>query len=91
MNIITKDPMNYKSYLKEKQEIIIKLRIIKHRIVDKLKVKDISFKYSMHRNTVRNIMTLYSNSAINSLRDKIQNEKHIDSDELNKICSFLLS
>ena len=38
MNIITKDPMNYKSYLKEKQEIIIKLRIIKHRIVDKLKV-----------------------------------------------------
>ena len=65
--------------------------ITKHRIVDKLKVKDISFKYSMHRNTVRNIMTLYSNSASNSLRDKIQNEKHIDSDELNKICSFLLS
>jgi hypothetical protein len=90
MNIITKDPMNYKSYLKENQEIIIKLRIIKHRIVDKLQIKDISFKYSMHRNTIRNIMNSYNNSANNSLRDKIQNEKHISSDELNKLCIFLL-
>ena len=90
MNIITKDPMNYKSYLKENQEIIIKLRIIKHRIVDKLQIKDISHKYSMHRNTIRNIMNKYNNSANNNLRDKIQNEKHINSNELNKLCSFLL-
>ena len=79
MSTITKDPMNYKSYLQNNQEIIIKLRIIKHRIVDKLAIKDICFKYSMHRNTVRNIMKLYLNSASNSLRDKIQNEKHISS------------
>ena len=69
MNIITKDPMNYKSYLKNNQEIIIKLRIIKDRIVEKLQIKDISYKYSMHRNTIRNILNLYNNSASNSLRD----------------------
>ena len=90
MSTITKDPMNYKSYLQNNQEIIIKLRIIKHRIVDKLAIKDICFKYSMHRNTVRNIMKLYLNSASNSLRDKIQNEKHISSWELEKLCHFLL-
>jgi hypothetical protein len=90
MNIITKDPMNYKSYLKENQEIIIKLRIIKHRIVDKIQIKDISFKYSMHRNTIRNIMNKYKNSANKSLKDKIQNEKHISSEEINKLCKFLL-
>ncbi len=91
MNIITKDPMNYKSYLKNNQEIIIKLRIIKHRIVEKLQIKDISYKYSMHRNTIRNILNLYNNSASNSLRDKIKNEKHISSKELEKLWIFLKS
>ena len=91
MNIITKDPMNYKSYLKNNQEIIIKLRIIKHRIVEKLQIKDISYKYSMHRNTIRNILNLYNNSASNSLRDKIKNDKHIPSKELEKLWIFLKS
>ena len=91
MNIITKDPMNYKSYFKNNQEIIIKLRIIKHRIVEKLQIKDISYKYSMHRNTIRNILNLYNNSASNSLRDKIKNEKHISSKELEKLWIFLKS
>jgi hypothetical protein len=36
-------------------------------------------------------VNLYNNSANNNLRDKIQNEKHISSCELNKLCSFLLS
>ena len=60
MYIITKDIMNYKSYLKNHNDIIIKLRIIKHRIVDKLKVNEISEKYTMWRNTVTNIMRLYN-------------------------------
>ena len=85
MTILTVDPMNYKSYLQNNDEILIKLRIIKHRIVDKMKIKDISFKYSMHRNTVRNILTIYKNSASNELRDRIQNEKHVSGDELEKL------
>ena len=44
MNIITKDPMNYKTYLKNNEEITIKLRIIKHRIIDKEATKGYGLK-----------------------------------------------
>ena len=56
MSNILKDPMNYKTYLKNNEEVTIKLRIIKHRIVDKEAIKSIAFRYSMHRNSVRNII-----------------------------------
>ena len=90
MHTITKDIMKYKSYLQENQEIIIKLRIIKHRIVDKLAVKDICFKYSMHRNTVRNIMNTYSKYAWDNLKSLIQNNNYISEEKIKKFCTFLL-
>ena len=71
MNIITKDPMNYKTYLKNNETILIKLRIIKHRVVDKLQVNEIAKHYSMHRNSVSNIMALYDSKASLILKEKI--------------------
>lgn len=89
--MITKDIMNYKSYLKNKQEISIKLRIIKHRIVDKLKINEIKYKYSMHRNTVRNIMNLYNSKASNELKNKIENNISMSEKEILSLWAFLLS
>ena len=91
MTIVTKDIMKYKSYLQNNQEVIIKLRIIKHRIVDKLSIKDISFKYSMHRNTVRNIMNTYWESAWSTLKSLIETHTHISEKEIEKLWIFLLS
>jgi hypothetical protein len=71
--MITKDIMNYKSYLKNHEEASIKLRIIKHKITDKLQIKDIAFKYSIHRNSVRNILKLYNSKASLELKNMIEN------------------
>ena len=87
--MITKDIMNYKSYLKNHEEISIKLRIIKHRIVDKLQIKDIVFKYSMWRNTVTNIMRLYNNFASLELKNKIENNISMSEKEILSLWSFL--
>ena len=53
--IITKDPMTYKEQKKE-NELLVKLRIIKDRIKAGKQVKNIAYKYTLHRNTVRNII-----------------------------------
>ena len=90
MNNILKDPMNYKTYLKNNEIISIKLRIVKHRIVDKIQVKDIAYKYSMGRNTVTNIVNLFNKSACLELKNKIKNNISINSSELEKFCSFFL-
>ena len=90
MNIITKDPMNYKTYLKNNETISIKLRIIKHRLVDKIKIKDISDKYSMWRNTVTNIINLYNSKASPELKEKINKGESLVLSELEKLWSFLL-
>jgi hypothetical protein len=90
MNNIHKDPMNYKTYLKNNEIISIKLRIIKHRLVDKLQVKDISFKYSMWRNTVTNIINLYNNFASVTLKEKINNGESLILSDLEKLWNFLL-
>jgi len=88
--MITKDIMNYKSYLKNHNEVSIKLRIIKHRIVDKLQVKDISCKYSMWRNTVTNIMNLYNSKSSIELKNKIKNNISMSEKEILNLWSFLL-
>jgi len=88
--MITKDIMNYKSYLKNHEEISIKLRVIKHRIVDKLNVQEISYKYSMWRNTVTNIMRLYNNLASLELKNKIENNISISQKEILILWNFLL-
>lgn len=90
MYIITKDIMNYKSYLKNHNDIIIKLRIIKHRIVDKLKVNEISEKYTMWRNTVTNIMRLYNSKASTELKKKLEQNISMSQIEIEKLWSFLL-
>lgn len=87
---IIKDIMNYKSYLKNHEEITIKLRIIKHRIVDKIQVKDIAYKYSMWRNTITNIINLYNSFASLELKEKIENNISLSLKDINKLCLFLL-
>ena len=89
MSIITKDPMNYKTYLKNNEILTIKLRIIKHRIVDKLAIKTISYCYSMHRNSVGNIMNLYKNKAPLELKEKIKSNESLSSDDISRLCFFL--
>lgn len=88
--MITKDIMNYKSYLKNHDEISIKLRIIKHRIIDKIQIKDIAFKYSMWRNTITNIMKLYNNLANIKLKNKIENNISMTNEEILNLWIFLL-
>ena len=72
MHNILKDHMNYKTYLKENETITIKLRIIKHRIVDKEAINTIAFRYSMHRNSVRNIMNTYHSKAPIEIKNIIE-------------------
>jgi len=90
MYTINKDIMNYKSYLKNHDEISIKLRVIKHRIVDKLQVKDIVFKYSMWRNTVTNIMRLYNSTASSELKNKLEQNISMSEKEVFALWNFLL-
>ena len=71
MYSIIKDIMSYKSYCKNNQVHSICLRVVGHRIRDGDKIGEIADRYSMHRNTVRNIMTLYERNASEELRKKI--------------------
>jgi len=89
MTNILKDPMNYKTYLKNNEEVTIKLRIIKHRLVDKEDIKDISYRYSMHRNSVRNIIKLYNREASIELKDMINSKVSLTSHNIDNLCSFL--
>jgi CRISPR/Cas system Type II protein with McrA/HNH and RuvC-like nuclease domain len=83
--------MNYKTYLKNDEEISIKLRIIKHRIIDKWEIKEISNYYSMHRNTVTNIMNTYNSNVSLYIKEKIDNNISLSSHDLKNNCNFLLS
>ena len=91
MNNILKDPMNYKTYLKNKEEITIKLRILKHRIADKESIKDIAYRYSMHRNTIRNIINIYEKKASVELKNMINSKTSFTSHNIEKLCFFLKS
>jgi len=90
MNIIHKDVMNYKTYLKNDETIIIKLRIIKHRIIDRWDIKEISNHYSMHRNTVTNIMKIYNSKASLKIKEKIEQNISLSSYDIKNNCVFLL-
>ncbi|MCP4485642.1 MAG: hypothetical protein GY823_13970 [Flavobacteriaceae bacterium] len=82
--------MNYKTYLKNNEAIIIKLRIIKHIIIDKWQIKEVSNHYSMHRNTVRNIMKIYNSKVSLEIKEKIINNISLSSEDLKNKCNFLL-
>jgi hypothetical protein len=90
MNIIYKDVMNYKTYLKNDEAIIIKLRIIKHIIIDKWEIKEVSSHYSMHRNTVTNIMKIYNSNVSLNIKEKIENNISLSFSNLKNNCNFLL-
>ncbi|HED37830.1 MAG TPA: hypothetical protein ENI76_06255 [Ignavibacteria bacterium] len=77
--------MTYKTYLKNNDEITIKLRIIKQRVVDKEAINSISSRYSMHRNSVRNVITLYKTQASIQFKEKIQNNVSFSKTELIKL------
>ncbi|MEA2028877.1 MAG: hypothetical protein U9N49_07870 [Campylobacterota bacterium] len=81
--------MNYKTYLKNHEEVTIKLRIIKHRIVDKEAIKSISYRYSMHRNSVRNIINLYEQKACLELKNMINSKISLTSHNIENLCCFL--
>jgi len=89
MTNILKDPMNYKTYLKNNEEVTIKIRIIKHRIVDKESIKSISYRYSMHRNSVRNVINLYESKASIELKNMINSKISLTSHNIEKLCFFL--
>jgi len=89
--MITKDPIMYKTYLKNHEEISIKLRIIKHRIVDKIAVNEIAFKYSMHRNSVGNIMNIYNLKVPLELKKVIESNISLTSKDISKFENFLKS
>ena len=89
MTNIHKDPMNYKTYLKNNEEMTIKLRIIKHRIADKESIKSISYRYSMHRNSVRNIINLYEKQASLELKNIINSNISLNSHNIENLCFFL--
>jgi hypothetical protein len=82
--------MNYKSYLKNHETITIRLRIIKHIIADKIQINDIAFKYSMHRNTVTNIMKLYYSQAWPELKHMLENNINLTSKDIKEYCDFLI-
>jgi hypothetical protein len=90
MNIIHKDIMNYKTYLKNNETIVIKLRIIKHILVDKWDIKAISNHYSMHRNTVTNIMKIYNSKVNLDIKEKIENNISLSSYDIKNNFNFLL-
>lgn len=90
MCIITKDAMSYKTYCKNKETLSIKLRIIVHRIRDQDRICDIAERYSMHRNSVANIMDDYEALAPPLFREKVIAGSHFSLEELKTLGSFLL-
>jgi len=51
--------MTYKQLVKNQWEIIARYRVIRDVLVYKLSHKDLSKKYSMHRNSIRNLLTIF--------------------------------
>jgi len=86
MTNILKDPMNYKTYLKNNEEVTIKLRIIKHRITDKEAIKSIAYKYSMHRNSVRNVINIYDREASIELKNMINSKISFTLHNIENLC-----
>lgn len=85
MYILSKDPMSYKQYLKKGEDISVKVRIIKSRVFHKNSIQDISVHFSMHRNSVRNIMLLYDSQACDEFKKKILCDISFSSEELKRL------
>ncbi len=91
MSIIKKGIMSYKNFLKKWEEISVRLRIIKYRVYEKWSIQALSTYFSMHRNSVRNIMLLYESEASEDFKYKIIHNISFSSEELSQLWTFLVS
>jgi len=76
--------MSYKSYYKNGDIVLIRLRIISHRIYDRMDIEDIAHRFSMHRNTVTAVMNIYEALAPPEAREKIESGTHFSLKELEQ-------
>lgn len=90
MNIIIKTPMSYKTYYKKGDVLVARIQIIQQKIYAKKKIWDIAFSFSMHRNSVWNIMNLYYTLAPPEFRKKILIWSHFSLEEIKSLAQFLL-
>ncbi len=89
MYILSKDTMSYKTYYSKWEIILARIRVIQHRIHDAMNIWDIAYRFSMHRNTVGNIMNIYEAHAPPEFREKIISGSHFSLEEIES-CIFLL-
>lgn len=95
MHTIIKTPMSYKSYCKKGDTILARIQVIQHRIYYKKPIIDITESHTLHRNSVRNIMSLYQSLAPPEFKMKIENGEQFSQDEMNPLhpmclCTFLI-
>ena len=95
MHTIIKTPMSYKSYCKKWDIILARIGIIQQRIYHKKQINEITESHALHRNSVRNIISLYQSLAPPEFRIKIENgwrfsQEEIDPSHPMSIATFLL-
>ena len=86
---LTKELMSYKQQRKE-SELLIKLRIIRDVIVSNTKKIDVANKFSMHRNTVSNIIKSFNKRISKDTKHKIIDlDSSFSNEEINDMLSSL--
>ena len=87
--------MSYKSYCKRWDTIIARIQVIQQRVYYKKQIKAIAELFSLHRNSVRNIVSLYQSLAPPLFRSRIENWSRFSLEEIDPshpecLCAFLL-
>jgi len=82
--------MSYKSYYKKGEILLARIQVIQQRIYGERKIGDIATSFSMHRNSVRNIVNIYNSLAPPEFREKIFSWSHFSLKEITSSCQFLL-
>lgn len=94
-NHTAKTIMSYKSYCKKGDTILARIQVIQQRIYHKKQINEITRSHSLHRNSVRNIISLYQALAPPEFKLKIEHGERFSQDEIDPshpmyICQFLL-
>jgi len=55
-----------------------------------MEIKEFSNHYSMHRNTVTNIMNIYNSKVSLKIKEKIENNISLSANDIKNNCNFLL-
>lgn len=74
--------MSYKTYYKKGEAVLVRLQVIQHRIYDNIDMKDIAFRFAMHRNTITAIMKIYEALAPPEFKKKILSGDHFSLQEI---------